>query len=234
MPGYTDPCTFLRGIEQAARQRRAAASVRTREAAARRAAVAALRADGEARRSVIHGDLEDLRHRRHFIRRRIREEMRAQLLSLNADMERLHGEVRTRLTELRRNGVGLAADHRGRRAEVCAGLAAQSRRRRACARGLLEGFSKAGVERTKRIRRQLADARAELRRVTADTLGALRAERIRRRAAWEASRERRGAEWPVAAFGRTAPASRTLAASARETAGTKPLRQPEAWPCGPR
>ena len=234
MPGYTDPCAFLLGIEQAARQRRAAAVVRKREAAVRQAAVAALRAGGESRRSVVHGELEDLRHRRHFVRRRIREEMRAQLLSLNADRERLRGEVRKRLTELRRDGAGLAADHRERRAEVRAGLAAQSSRRHACARGLLEGFSKAGGERTKRIRRQLAEARAELRRVTADTLGALRAERIRRRAAWEAARERRDAEWSVAAFGRTAPASRTPAASARETAGTKPLPQPEAWPCGPR
>ena len=206
MPGYTDPCAVLLGIEQAARRRRAAAMVRTKEAAARRAAVAALRAGGESRRSVVHGELEDLRHRRHFVRRRIREEMRAQLLSLNADMARLRDEVRKRLTELRRNGTGLADDHRERRAEVRAGLAAQSSRRRACARGLLEGFSEAGVERTIRIRRQLAYARAELRRVTADTLGALRAERLRRRAAWEASRERRDAEGPVAAVGRTASA----------------------------
>ena len=204
MPGYTDPSTVLLGIEQAAQQRRAAAMIRTRQAAARRAALATLRADDKSRRSVIRGELDDLRHRRHFVRRRLRDEMRAQLLGLNADMERLRDEVREHRTERRRDGANLADDHRERRVEVRARLIAQSSRRRACAQSLLEGFSEAGLERTRRIRRQLANTRAQLRRVTADTLGALRAERMRRRAAWAALREHHNAERPMTARRRPA------------------------------
>lgn len=189
----TDPHDLKTEISQAAEQRDMDTMLRAAEAAARRAAVDALRAQSRAQMAGIRRDLKDVYGKRRFVRLRIRDEMRAQLMNLNEDVERLRAQVRHTLESLKAQTADLATERRQRLAETYSGIAEETARRRSETRRMLDHFSQARLDRLQHMSVRLGAYRASLRDSTAAVLDAYRAERARQRATWRALRGRRTA-----------------------------------------
>ena len=183
--------TLIQSIDQASRQRDVDTTVRAMEAAARKEALGQLRGTTQSLLSTIRGGLKGLEDQRRFTRLRLRNEMRAQLMNLNADVERLRQQVRNTLKALKDQSVTASAAGRQRVAELRAEIGQEAEQRRQKTRGLLDQFYQARAETMGQVRQQLSGYRDGLRQTTAETLNAFRAERARLNAAWQKTRARR-------------------------------------------
>lgn len=182
---------LIQSIDRAMRQRQIDSSVRAAEAAARRDALSQLRQSTQSWLSGIRGELQGLGGGRRFTRLRIRSEMRAQLLNLNADVERLRQQVRQTLARLRREAAEIAAADQQRVADLRATIGEEAGRRRQQTQALLSQFAQARAETAGHMRQQLSGYRDGLRQATSQALTAHRAERARQTAAWHSTRARR-------------------------------------------
>ena len=182
---------LMHSIDQSSRRRETDMAVRAVEAAARREAIEQQRSTTRSTISNARGQLQALEDQRRFRRQRIRDEMRAQLLNLNADVEQLRRQVRKSLAALKEDAARLAAAGRQRVAELRAEVGQETTQRRQDTRRLLQGLQRARAANVSRTQERLDGYREALRQSTANTLSAYRAERVRHRVAWQARRRRR-------------------------------------------
>ncbi|WP_162906907.1 hypothetical protein [Algihabitans albus] len=150
-----------------------------------------MRAAAKSQLTQIRGELQGLKSQRSFVRRRIRDEMRAQLMNLNADVDRLRGHVQETVRSLKNSTGTLAAERRQQTAAFRASLGEQIAQRRQDTQRLLTQFGDARAEQAARTRARLSDGLSELRTITADVLSAHRAERARLSASWAEIKRRR-------------------------------------------
>lgn len=183
--------SLIQSIDRATRQRQIDNSVRAAEAAARRDALTQLRQSTRSWLSGIRGELQGLGGERRFTRVRIRSEMRAQLLNLNADVERLRQQVRQTLAQLKSEAAEIAAADRQRVADLRASIGSEASNRRQQTQALLNQFAQARAETAGALRQQLSGYSQGLRQATTRTLSAYRAERARLNAAWHGAKSRR-------------------------------------------
>ncbi len=190
MTSYRDFHELIQTIDAASRKREIDTDVRAVESAARRSAVAHLRAAAKSQLSHARTELQDLKNQRSFVRRRIRDEMRAQLLNLNADVDRLRDQVRKTVSALKDTTGDLAVERQQRTAAFRASLSQQIAQRRNDTQRLLTEFGDLRAERAAKTRTKLSSGLSELRAATASALATHRAERARLSAGWAAIRQR--------------------------------------------
>lgn len=191
MTSYEEYHELIRTIDMAARQREIDGEVRAMESSARREAVTHLRSKAKSRLSHVRNEIEGLRNQRSFLRRRIRDEMRAQLLNLNADVEQLRRRVRETVQSLKSDTGDLAEARRREMAAFRAKLDEQIATRRRDTQRLLAEFGDLRANRSARKRAQLSEELNALRAATASVLSAHRNERARLSANWAAVKRRR-------------------------------------------
>ncbi len=187
---------LMHAIDQSSLRRETDMAVRAVEAAARREAIEQQRSATRSTISEARGQLQALEDQRRFRRQRIRDEMRAQLLNLNADVERLRRQVRTSLSALKDDAAKLAAAGRQRIAELRAEVDRETAQRRQDTRRLLQELHRARAANVSRTQERLGAYCEALRQSTASRLSAYRAERARLQVAWKARRSRRPAAPP--------------------------------------
>ena len=182
---------LMHSIDQSSHRRETDMAVRAVEAAARREAIEQQRSTTRSTISNARGHLQALEDQRRFRRQRIRDEMRAQLLNLNADVEQLRRRVRKSLADLKNDAARLTAAGRQRVAELRAEVGHETTQRRQDTRRLLQELQRARAANVSRTQERLEGYCEALRQSTANTLSAYRAERARHRVAWQARRKRR-------------------------------------------
>ena len=188
MPSETPLNDLMHAIDQSSHRRETDMVVRAVEAAARHEAIEQQRDAARSTISKARGHLQALEDQRRFRRQRIRDEMRAQLLNLNADVERLRRQVRSSLATLKDDATKLAAAGRRRIAALRAEVDRETAQRRHDTRQLLQEFHQARTANGSRTQERLEGYCEALRQRTAHRLSAYRAERARLRAALNARR----------------------------------------------